>query len=388
MSEKTPMLTDVKIKNLRGVGCVELHLDPKQRVFTLFGANGVGKTKCLEALYQFLLCTNKDFAQKRSFKYKWSLMTDMSTNRGTFGIPNRYINNSNDDFSFKDAFEGNNVIYWHSFPVVFLGANRRADMVGDRHVQKIMGVVADRRKYYFDETHQTFMSGSLNSLGMMGDTRAWFVTRARSGNRHQKDADNREIEIDTVVSMLHDIDSRISSDPKDLKIGGDDRVFLTIEGQERELGELSSGFASLVRMIQAIVAGYAAFTNEVQLQNVRGIVLIDEIDGHLHASWQASIIPRLKKLLPNTTFYIATHSPLVLVQLLQGEAYSLRRHDDGVVRSEIIDYPNRRLFVDVLDDALGVDLNKFKLASMEDDDQSELKQRLLSRIQPQKEGTA
>jgi hypothetical protein len=155
------------------------------------------------------------------------------------------------------------------------------------------------------------------------------------------------------------------------QIDGAENVFLCVEGQEVELGELSSGFLALVKIVQAIIAGYAAFTNEVQLQNVRGIVLIDEIDAHLHAQWQTRILPTLKKLLPNTTFYVTTHSPLVLTQLENGEAYLLERHSDGVVRSKVIKSANRRLLVDVLDDGFGVDLNQLKRDRLEREDQTE-----------------
>jgi predicted ATP-binding protein involved in virulence len=184
--------------------------------------------------------------------------------------------------------------------------------------------------------------------------------------------------------MLHEIEPLIDPDPEEsLRIGGDGKVFLKVDGQKRELGELSSGFAALLKMVQAIVAGYAAFTNEVQLQRVRGIVFIDEIDAHLHVEWQVKIISCLKSLFPNTTFYIATHSPLVLKQLKEKEAYLLKRDDDGVVRSRTISHPNRRLFVDVLEDGLGVKLN-----ALDDDDQSDLKQRMLSLLQAQEKGTA
>jgi AAA15 family ATPase/GTPase len=217
-------------------------------------------------------------------------------------------------------------------------------------------------------------NGDLRSLGMSDDTRAWFVTRARSANPYEETRDNRKVEIDAVLSMLHDIEPRI--DAEFLAIDGSNCVFLKVEGEKRELGELSSGFAALVKMIQAIVAGYAAFTNEKQLQNVPGIVLIDEIDAHLHPEWQAKIIPCLKTLLPNTTFYVATHSPLMLVQLRDKEAYLLKRDDDGVVRSQTIRYPNRRLFIDALEDGFGVDVNKLKRDSMDNDDQTEAKRQL------------
>ena len=44
----------------------------------------------------------------------------------------------------------------------------------------------------------------------------------------------------------------------------------------------------------------------------KGIVLIDEIDLHLHPSWQRKIIPALTKTFPNIQFFITTHSPQVL----------------------------------------------------------------------------
>lgn len=264
---------------------------------------------------------------------------------------------------------------WHDSPVVFLGAGQRANF-GNVSAVSALGKFAERRQKYFGALLSVLRQHDLRSLGMAGDTRAWFVARARSDNPYEKSRDNRKAEIDAVLSMLHDIDSRI--DPTGFQIDADDHVFLIIKTDEYELGELSSGFAALVKTMQAIIEGYAAFTNEVQLRNVRGIVLIDEIDAHLHAEWQVRIIPCLKKLLPNTTFFVTTHSPLVLVRLLQKEAYLLKRDDDGVVRSQKIAYPNRRLFSDVLDDVLGVNLNKLKRVSMEDDDQKEAKQGLLA----------
>lgn len=404
MSEKANVLTDVTIEGLRGVGRVELRLDPKGArypadsgrpgrgtVYTFFGANGVGKTKCLEALYQFLLLSNRNFVQELktvsdvgSDCFVMSRITD-DLNGMSFAVPGGKVENF-----VARTWEEKNVARLHDLPVVFLGAGRRTSLndAGSLPISSSLGTFADRRKQYFRSLLLSFDSCDLSNLGMTGDTRAWFVTRAQSTNRFQKSNDNRLVEIETLLSILNIIDSRIDGSLEGLVIDGNNRVFLKVEGEERELGELSSGFISLVKLIQAIVDGYAAFTNEKQLQNVRGIVLIDEIDAHLHVEWQARIVPCLKKLFPNTTFYIATHSPLVLVQLLKGEAYLLKRGDDGVVRSEMINYPNRRLFDDVLNDALGVNLNRLKIESMENDDQSEAKQRLRELLEKTKRAKA
>jgi predicted ATP-binding protein involved in virulence len=378
------MLTDVTIEGLRGVGRVELSFAPEQRAYVLFGANGVGKTKCLEALYQFLLASNKEFAQDRWAEHGQNLavsskkivMARMSANGVTFEIPKESAD-VEDLFILSMAWRTEGTA-WHSYPVVFLGAARRASLTErEESSTSALGTFKDRRKTYFGKLQQALLqSGDLRSLGMQGSTHGWFVKRARSSNPYEESKDNRKAEIDTVLSVLHAIDSRI--DAEFLTIDGSDHVFLKVDGEKRELGELSSGFAALLKLIQAIVAGYAAFTNEKQLRNVRGIVLIDEIDAHLHVEWQVKIIPCLKSLFPNTTFYVATHSPLVLVQLKDGEAYLLKREEDEVVRGQMIEGANRRIFDDVLEGAMGVDLNKLKAMSRDREQSQKAKQNLLS----------
>lgn len=64
------------------------------------------------------------------------------------------------------------------------------------------------------------------------------------------------------------------------------------------------------------------------LRNIEGIVIIDEIEQHLHPRWQREILPRLKASFPKVQFIISTHSPLVLSSteeesliLLENEQY-------------------------------------------------------------------
>jgi predicted ATP-binding protein involved in virulence len=52
-----------------------------------------------------------------------------------------------------------------------------------------------------------------------------------------------------------------------------------------------------------------AFENS---KDAEGIILIDEIDLHLHPKWQWNVLNALEKTLPNVQFIIATHSPIVI----------------------------------------------------------------------------
>jgi len=369
MSEGLMMLgAKIRLEKVKGVGDVELDFRPDQRVYTLIGSNGIGKTKTLESLFQLLFFTHQ--AMKK--------LPDVTTvQEGLWHFSKVKFNQAMDAFEVpKTLIFVKNIAGLHELPVLFLGAHSRGHISSSKHSSNIelLGGFEQRQIQYFSAVIDG-MAGDFSSLNMEMGLEQWFVKLAQSSNRYQKQEDNREVELKAVREILHKIDSRIDADF--LEISGDHRVSLKIEGKKRQLSQLSSGFASLLKIVQSIVSGYGYFTNESQLQNVKGIVLIDEVESHLHLGWQAEIIPLLKELFPNTTFYITTHSPIVLSQLTEGEAYQLERDGDGVVRSSLIGSPNKSAMVDVLKEAFGVDLNRMKLDQALPEKQQKAKQALL-----------
>ena len=263
---------------------------------------------------------------------------------------------------------------YHSLPVVFLGASQRGHIKNKPSASSPIGTFEERRENYFTSL-VAGMDKGFSSLGMHADVEQWFVTLAQSASPYQKQTDNRKIEIETLLQLLHQVDERF--DPSFMEVAGNNRVSLKVQGQVTELQHLSSGFASLLKILQAIISGYANFTNELNLTRVRGLIFIDEIESHLHVKWQSSIVVLLKKLFPNTTFFIATHSPIVLSQLHSGEAYLLKRSDDGVVRSQPIENPDKRILADVLAEVLDVNLNRLKVERMTSESQKDAKAQLL-----------
>lgn len=57
-----------------------------------------------------------------------------------------------------------------------------------------------------------------------------------------------------------------------------------------------------------------------------GIVLIDEIELHLHISWQKKVLPFLIKMFPNLQFIVATHSPFVVSSIESAVVYDLEKN--------------------------------------------------------------
>ena len=83
---------------------------------------------------------------------------------------------------------------------------------------------------------------------------------------------------------------------------------------------LSDGYLTSAGWFLDLVARWVALTERngrsvsaTFMSEMRGFVLIDEIDLHLHPRWQVEIIARTRKLLPQMSFVVTTHNPLTLV---------------------------------------------------------------------------
>lgn len=64
---------------------------------------------------------------------------------------------------------------------------------------------------------------------------------------------------------------------------------------------------------------------------MEGLVLVDELDLHLHPSWQSTLVPALKAVFPLLQFVATTHSSMLLPGLEQEEVIVLRQNDEGHV---------------------------------------------------------
>lgn len=94
------------------------------------------------------------------------------------------------------------------------------------------------------------------------------------------------------------------------------------------------GFFSMVILIQRIIAGYGEFTTTEKPEEINGIVYISMPEHHLNILWHEHCVPLLKATFPQTVFYFATQSPVILSQLNDGEAYRLFRDSDDVIRTQ------------------------------------------------------
>ncbi|MCP4702749.1 MAG: AAA family ATPase, partial [Gammaproteobacteria bacterium] len=99
------------------------------------------------------------------------------------------------------------------------------------------------------------------------------------------------------------------------------------------------------------IAYRAAFLNpQLEMNAPRetpGIVLIDEIDLHLHPAWQRNIVTSLKETFPKIQFIATTHSPFIIQSLRPGELIDLDGHWAEYADKSIEDIAEDQMGVEV-----------------------------------------
>ena len=130
------------------------------------------------------------------------------------------------------------------------------------------------------------------------------------------------------------------------------------------LYDMSDGYRSVLSMtidiIRFLIETYGTekvFPNTKQeMIGLPGVVLIDEIDAHLHPTWQTSIGQWFTKYFPNIQFIVTTHSPLVCRACENGSIWRLAAQGSGRESEEITGIDKDKLVFGNILDAYGTEV--------------------------------
>lgn len=160
--------------------------------------------------------------------------------------------------------------------------------------------------------------------------------------------------VETIAQILPELTNWRLSDDGSLLVDKTRDVFLgediRSETYSLTIDQLSDGERSLValafditrRLIQANPRDDNSITDGT------GIVLIDEIDLHLHPIWQRRIIGDLRRIFPNIQFVVSSHSPFIIQSIADGQLHKLDGDIDAPYVNKSID--------DVAEDIMGVEI--------------------------------
>lgn len=109
-----------------------------------------------------------------------------------------------------------------------------------------------------------------------------------------------------------------------------------------KISQLSDGIKNMLAMIADIAYRCVLLNGHLEDQAAKqspGVVMIDEVDMHLHPQWQQTVIASLRKAFPNIQFIVTTHSPQVL-STVPAESIRVIKHEIDSDTGQIISTAN------------------------------------------------
>lgn len=154
-----------------------------------------------------------------------------------------------------------------------------------------------------------------------------------------------------------------------LRLVFDDKLFnfkIAYASKSFGLNELSDGYSSLLAIVTELILRMEAQNNKAY--DMQGVVLIDEIETHLHVELQKKVLPFLVGFFPKIQFIITTHSPFVLSSLSNAVICDLEKR---VITQDLSAYSYESLVdsyfdIDKYSDEIKINLARYEELAMAD----------------------
>lgn len=207
-------------------------------------------------------------------------------------------------------------------------------------------IKAPERKRDFKKafTRWDAYTGALEASANFRQFIEWFdlmEDEERREREDRRDWDYKSKPLETVRKALSTFVGEKFSNPRmmihPLRFVMDERVG---DGKCRQLRieQMSDGYKIVTAMVADIASRMAEANPDMENPLMsNGIVLIDEIDLHLHPKWQRTIIDSLSKTFPNIQFIVSTHSPIILSGAMDA-AQVIVLGEDGIVDADAKEY--------------------------------------------------
>ena len=162
---------------------------------------------------------------------------------------------------------------------------------------------------------------------------AWFREREDLENENRKYLNNStesylpDPQLEAVRNTLH----QLLPEFQNLTVRRQPlRMEIEKDGKPLKVNQLSDGEKCLIAMVSDMARRLAIANPQGNPLLGKGIILIDEIDLHLHPKWQQMIVPQLLKVFPNCQFILSTHSPHVLTHIKPENIFLLKQTEGQI----------------------------------------------------------
>ena len=299
-------IESLKIENVGGISSLSIEkFDPKLNI--ICGENGIGKTNildsiahCFSQLSNFILkrksnCVNGyitivcDFNRIEPYTCLIESFEPRDYNQNPYDFRSKLLANFDSNYS--------NLIYFKTerlFSHKWISSLEIYDEV-ENHLKNLDGV----------------------SIQLAKD---WFIkNELLSSQPYTNDNDKNSIELAKKAFGILNKSYSFSALKQDMEI------YINTPTGIIPYEYLSSGFKTCITIVWGIIREVQVRFPDIFVKDFNGVVLIDEIELHLHPEWQGKICNALTTLFPNIQFIISTHSPHVIQTAEANEVIALSR---------------------------------------------------------------
>lgn len=304
----------MKINNIQinGVGGIDNLLIPFDKQMNIIcGPNGIGKTTVLESVAH---C----FALGETNILKRNVHADHSLIQASF---------------IHDGTPLNVRLEFQQYE-----PHERASMSGLRDGSRYLLSLKTTRTFAYiplnavskdtDKTAHVMWEESKNGVALQ-DVKNWFVNRylysAHQGALSEAQLANFEL----AKKCFSALNSTFSFSKV---VASSNEILVNTPSGEIYYEYLSSGFKSCLSILFGIIKEieFRFSPNAVYARNFDGIVLVDELELHLHPDWQYRIAGVLTDIFPNIQFIVTTHSPHIIQSAQRNQIIALENREDSV----------------------------------------------------------
>jgi predicted ATP-binding protein involved in virulence len=338
-------IESIRLENFRGISEIEIEFNKRVTVF--FGVNGAGKSSILAAinlLYSNIINKIVENRFKQGIKME---LSDISYGSGACEVTGRFALDEENiieyfrrmDRGTRNRTHTKNVldrIYEYYQQHYFNDISKGMPIFVNYGVNRLVLDIPLRIRSRHEFDQKSALEKSIESKIDFRIFFEWFRNQEDYENQviAQEDRRYKDVALTAVRNAAKGMfgsggELKITRNPLEMKVYKD-KKWLSVK-------QLSDGEKCLIALCGDLARRLAlAYPSSKNPLNGSGVVLIDEIELHMHPQWQRKTLPYLLNTFPNIQFIITTHSPQVLGELdSRSDIFSLVRRDNALQVQEI-----------------------------------------------------
>lgn len=282
---------EIRIVGVGGITDLTIQFDPSMNI--ICGPNGIGKTTILESIAHCFSLGGTSILKRNANSTQSQILAKFENNNNPHNIDLRF-----------STFE----------------PNQQADISGQYKLSKYLLSLKTTRTFNYQplnsigrdptKENSTLWNEAKNGVPLQ-DIKNWFVNRylysAHPGALNEHQVAN--------LQLAKECFSALNSQFKFSRVNAStNEIIISTPSGEIYHEYLSSGFKSCLSILFGIIKEieFRFSGPDIQAKSFNGVILIDELELHLHPEWQAKIQGILTKIFPNAQFITTTHSPHVI----------------------------------------------------------------------------